>query len=410
MADDFGPQDRLVAALAYTDDTEFTVLGPPSRCERLAWAIYSTYGPQGANMLFADFHKWSFGTFSLWCGVYSSPLVGLMWLGENKRLKAILGIASALVDDMTHKKFKDFLGYLNYIREIRHDHIYTLKYLWYMVSGENAKGDFDMIKLDSKARGKLKYIRKVITNCPGTSHSIFFHQKVPRSPHQVEWIVGTDSHLEWIDGVWTCGCGGVIHNVCWRWNVDPKWRHVCTIPLGEFLAMASGIFIERKIIPEALCIVSEVDASATPTILLSSADNMRLAIAHEELMETEEWIDMSKVQYTRQVWGDGNGAPDACSRNQLQRLTSIICGLGFKEITWLPLPTAFMEYMERVFQRIELAGLPPPSTAKPSSALAKHNFAKLRIKGSGPKGSAPMSPPSGEQVVMPSHPPPDFTP
>ena len=189
----------------------------------------------------------------------------------------------------------------------------------------------------------------------------------------MEWTSQTDARLDWLDAAtWQCGLGGCFYGKLWQFILPDFWkmgdntqvdlRTIMTIPLAEFVAMVGGVSIAQIAVPDADHVVLEVDASATPTALITKADSDRLRVAHEVFMESDFWTWIEKRGLTRQIWGDANTCGDACSRGENDTAENFCRLLGQKP-HWVELPQNFFVYFTEVVKRLHALGLPPPATA-----------------------------------------------
>ena len=276
--DDFGRPDRSACFLVYTDDPLQDIAGPPSRVERVLYADYLVLGPNGVSMRLADESKWLLACHSLWCGVNFSPPLGILWFNKTKRLKAILSISRALDGHETEEAFQKTIAFLEYIVSICHWHVYMVRPLWRAVSPPRSVSPLTKVSLNSEERNKIKKLRLWITETPGTSLLRVVDKTTTPSLGGTEWAFQTDARLVPLQ---TCGLGGANHNVLWQFDIPADWLDQCTIPLAEFFAHVGGAAIQHVITPDAKCIVSEIDASASPHALAAHADSTRLRVAHD---------------------------------------------------------------------------------------------------------------------------------
>ena len=363
LHDDFGCMARLAVCLVFTDDGEITVLGPAARIERANYAIYRSFGDGGAGMILADELKWVLSSHSLWCGLHAAPSLGVMWFSRKKRIKCISGVTAALAGKMTEEQYRSLISFISYLNSVLHEHGYLITPLWAPINSPRSNGDAALVELKSEERGKLKIWRKRMSTCPGTTLMRHYRSKTPPpNVSPVEWLSATDARLDWVDGVWTCGIGGAFYGLLWNITLDDSWRTIATIPLAEFLGMVGGLYITHREVPEAARIVAEVDAAATPHALIDQSDAVRLRVAHEVFMESELWLAIREILFTRHIWGDINGAPDATSRGDALRAAALTRALGLTP-TWTNIPDGYIHYLNEVKRRLIELDLPAPSTA-----------------------------------------------
>ena len=368
LSDDFGCMARLAVLLVYTDDTKLSVVGPAARAERAIYASHLTFGEGGAAMILAEELKWLLGTHSLWLGVYSSPSLGLIWFSRHKRTKSIGRIDAAIANALTEKDYKRLISYIEYWGQTLCTHRYMISPLWRPVNTLRARGDTFLVKLKAQERGKLAYWRRTMTNVAGTTLDRFVSNQPPPRGILIEWVSVTDCRLDWvtIDGnlVWRCGLGGALYGKLWRFVVPVEFSDVFTTPLGEFVAAIAGIYFADAALPDIAKHVSEVDASATPTALITHADSARLQTAHEVFLESELCRRKAAALNVRHSWGDGNQVADAASREEVDKAEELTRSLG-QVPSWAELPSSFFVYFHEVVRRIRELELPVPLTSKP---------------------------------------------
>jgi hypothetical protein len=367
LSDDFGSQDRLACQIVYTDDPDVSVAGPPPRVERFLFAVHSVVGPNGANWILADESKWLLATHSLWCGVSSSPMLGIVWFSVEKRLKAITGITAILSGKETESDCHKTISFVEYLVSICHWHRYLVLPLWSMVTPPRSSGPGHCVIPNSEERGKLKFLRKKITNTPGTSMLRVVEKRSPPSSALTEWAFQTDARLE---PLVKAGLGGANHSVLWQLDVPNEWLDQLTIPLAEFLAHIGGAAIQHQLTPDAECLVSEIDAMASPHALISHADSTRLRVAHELYMETPLFKAIGFKLFTRHLRGIGNEAADKASRFKNSVAEAVIEGLGM-EPEWRDLPSWFPTFCEKVIARLRGMHLTPLSVSSLGSYRRK---------------------------------------
>lgn len=279
MQDDFGPMDTLSTAVVYTDDSDITVLGPAERVERANFAVYCSFGEGGAGMILADAMKWLISSHSLSCGVRTAPTLGILWFDESKRVKAIARIQLTLVGKLDADQYRSLVSYIAYVNSIIHEHPYMVSTLWQPITKERLAEAEGQVRLTSEERGKLKYWRKRMTTCPGTTLARHLKQRRPPTQAQtVQWISVSDAMLGWSgEGTWECGLGGAIHGLLWSIQLEAaEWQHLCTTPLAEYMAHGIGLILLDELAPEAADIVLEVDAVAAVSVDEDRADSARI--------------------------------------------------------------------------------------------------------------------------------------
>ena len=373
--DDFGRPDRCACFLVYSDDPLQDIAGPPARVERVMFANYSVLGPNGISMRLADESKWLLACHSLWCGVNFAPPLGILWFNKSKRLKAITSINHMLGNAETVENTVKTLSFLEYIVSICHWHVYLIRPLWKCCNPPRASTPAAFVTLNSEERGKLKVLRKRITETPGTSLLRVVDMQAAPSVGGTEWAFQSDARIIPLK---TCGLGGANHNVLWQFDIPAQWLDQCTIPLAEFFAHVGGAAIQHEITPDATRIVSEIDASASPHALTSHADSTRLRVAHEEYMLTPLFISLGPVLFCRHLWGVANEAADKASRYLNDLAEGVLRGLGLIP-EWRALPNWVADYFERVILRLRSMNLPP---LLPGSEYRR--FARLPLRNNDP--------------------------
>ena len=127
IADDFGAQDRCCCCIAFTDDPDNSICGPPARVERSTFANHCVLGPNGVNMLLADESKWMLSTHLSWLGVHTSPMLGIAWFSMEKRLKAINSINDILAGSANEEMALKTISFLQYVVSVCHWHSYLVR-------------------------------------------------------------------------------------------------------------------------------------------------------------------------------------------------------------------------------------------------------------------------------------------
>ena len=412
----FGTHSRLAFCVVYTDDPKIDVAGPPPRLERALFAIYNSFGDGGACMVLADHLKWLLGSHGLWCGVYSSPMLGIQWFDRSKRIKAIDAIGLCLTpvrcpdsvvrSSITEGDFKKLVSFLEYVVTIANLHPYMVRPLWRSISPPRARGNAELTHLISEERGKLRVLRKTITNVPGAPLHSFSLSK-PTSYAQgddVEWLSQTDARLEFP----LCGLGGCVYNKLWKCRIPPAWLDVVTIPLAEFFAHIGGKAISHQVAPDANRYVDEIDAIATPTALVTIATATTLRIAHEEYMKTELYKLTHSRSFVRHLWGHGNPTADEASRDNDSTAEDLVAALGMQP-EWMPLPNfvwdLFCTIVDRLRARLDNPFVPAAKELEDTrSSNVSKDGAPFRMIDVGQAAAAHAEKTASEQLAPASHP------
>jgi hypothetical protein len=128
---------------------------------------------------------------------------------------------------------------------------------------------------------------------PGTSLLRAVRQEPYRGGRGAEWVLRADACHDVVvgdDGVVRAGgpdppgMGGHHYGRLWNQQLTEAELQLATIPVTEFCATVCNAFVQEAVLEHASCVVLEIDASASPTVLAGRASSPGLTIAHEEFM------------------------------------------------------------------------------------------------------------------------------
>ena len=127
-----------------------------------------------------------------------------------------------------------------------------------------------------------------------------------------------------------------------------------TIPVAEFMASVANLFAQEDVLEFAEVVVLEIDARASPDVLVNRAKGDALAIAHEEFIEDPIFARFTappRRLLCRHIFGPANPSGDACSRSRPALAEQLVRQVGIDPV-WLQLPPGAVAYLDRVFARI----------------------------------------------------------
>jgi hypothetical protein len=147
-------------------------------------------------MRLADESKWLLACHSLWCGVNFSPRLGILWFNKSNRLTALTSINRMLENSESVDNTIKTLSILEYIVSICHWHVYLVRPLWKCCNPPaRATTPTTLVTLNSEERGKLKILRKRITETPGTSLLRVVDMTAAPTSGGTEWAFQTDARI-----------------------------------------------------------------------------------------------------------------------------------------------------------------------------------------------------------------------
>ena len=214
----------------------------------------------------------------------------------------------------------------------------------------------DAVRLNGRACGYMRKWLSVLANRPGASMlSCIERAEPPRAT--LRWRPQSDAAVGDVHPDGRAGLGGYLYGYYWTFATLAP----ITIPVAEFVAAIFNIIIFEPLLAAAQCVVLEIDAIATPTIL--SKDSARSAGLREALREARELPAMQRMRnalMTRHCFGEGNTAADAASRAKWGVLASIAEQLGHR-LRRVEVPPEAVAYLNRVLAALNLGEHVAPS-------------------------------------------------
>lgn len=375
----YGTQARLYDALCYTDDPLFQIVGV-ERTIRLLKILHDLLGPEGINLMLAKVEKWQASTGIVWTGVGIAPALGLVWIPRAKALRATAAARAAIDGTSTAADYRSLLGFLEHLRVPMGMRREMMDYLWTGLRSAASSDDLEpgeAVNLDGKARGYMHAWIACLANRPGSSILTCVARERP-PPTTVRWRPQSDAAVGDVHPDGRAGLGGYLYGYYWTFATLAP----ITIPVAEFVAAIFNVIIFEPLLASARCVILEVDALATPTVL--EADRARSDGLREALRES--WLlpqmqRMRGVLRTRHIFGEGNTAADAASRGKWDVLAGVSKQLGHR-LQRIQVPPEAVDYLNAVCRALQIQGHAAPDTSgedPPPGAIAC--FSRIRAIG-----------------------------
>ena len=369
---DYGRHDRLFFLACFADDPRFVCAGSAvsevqrasSRVERLAICFNTVVGPAGLNLMLADQVKWSVCTWSRWIGICQCPLLGIVWIPPEKALRADAELATLARGEMALADFVSLLGFINHLAGILLAHPYTVRVLWKAHDRTVPLGAAALVRINRRERVAVETWRRIVMNTPGTDMMrAVIEDPAYHDGGRSQWVLRADACFDVTrsrDGLVTAGdkdppgMGANFFGRMWTRVLSSDELQFMTIPVAEFMASVANLFAQEEVLEFAEVVVLEIDARASPDVLVNRAKGDALAIAHEEFMADPifaRFTSPPRRLLCRHIFGPANPSGDACSRSRPVLAEQLARQLGIDPV-WLQLPPGAVAYFDRVFARI----------------------------------------------------------
>lgn len=357
--DDYGTMARLFDATCYTDDPLLQVVGA-ARAVRALAVWHGMIGDDGARLMAAKQAKWQVSIGAIWTGIGVSPALGIVWVPRAKALRAIADINIALSGAMSAESFRSLLGFLEHLVEPMRMRRDDVDHLWALLNSGAGDSDIDpgtVIAPDGRAKACLAKWACTLATSPGSPIAA----GIARSPPErsvVSWRPQSDAAVGDVAPDGRAGLGGYLYGYYWTLQTMAP----ITIPVAEFAAAIINVIVFYPLLARAQCVVLEIDALATPTVL--HADRARSPGLREALRATRDVAQFQRMLrklHLQHVYGENNTAADAASRGKWDVLRALARAFGHRLRRVEPPPDA-IAYLNAVLGALGLAlHSPPPS-------------------------------------------------
>ena len=385
--DTLGPAARLHDALQYTDDPVWTIVG----VKRTVLAIKVWHEIiHLSGLMPAKASKWQIGAGVHWLGGRCYPSLGIMWVPRDKALRVRERIQTVLDKTCTPREYQEIVGFLEHVVDIGRFPRELMAYLHHPMraGGECDTDPFGALQPDERRDGYLRKWRRLLLNVPGASLLAACGLPDTTTSSPSTWRLRSDAMLE----PYGSAMGGCLYGAWWHF---PLVRPALTIPVLELMAACVNFIIFAPELRGARCVVMEIDALASPTVLRS--DKARTAGLRAVLAEfrslplLQEFTHDNRLHCTH-CWGEGNPLGDAASRLKRDVLRELGSALGL-QMRQVQVSHEALAFINRVLNRLD---------SEPLSHSEIEFDSTLGYPGEGPPTAATPSPNAAAAPASPS--------
>jgi len=347
-----GSNQRFWDCMQYTDDPVWLVLGV--RRTTIAIRIWHEI-ITGTGLMPAKASKWQIGAGVTWLGGCIYPSLGLMWVPRDKARRAIERIEGVLDGRHSATEYRELVGFLEHVMDIGKYPRELMDYLHgpMAAGGECESAPHEPLRPDGRRDGYLRKWRNILLNAPGASILAACEPAPPPKASCAVWRLRSDAMLEAHDSA----MGGCCYGAWWRF---PLRRPQLTIPVLELLAACVNLLVFAGVLRTARCVVMEIDAFASPTVLhrnRARAPGMKAVLAEfRRLPEVDAFLRPINRLFAAHCFGEANPLADAASRGYVDVLRDLGTALGM-QMQQVAIGDAGLAFIDRVLRRVEAPSL-----------------------------------------------------
>ena len=329
---------RLYAAMIYTDDPVFLVLGP----ERMARAlrVWTTLCHE-LGLMMAIAAKRQCGTHAEWLGAAFSTVLGMAWVPLPKLLAALTKLEAVLNETIQVDQYHSLLGLLEHLVFL-HNMKRTLMYnLWAPFQQGVALEPNKLLTVTDPIRAQCKKWHNLLSQRAAVSALRAVRRTTPSRLTTVFTLYSdamSERHKE-------AGLGGWFHGYYWSLALEQPFLGL-SIPVLEFIAAVVSLLTFRPTLPQLddkyHVLHLRVDALATPYVLTDDAASSPVLVAlHSFLLDRQDYAEIAALLSCSHVYGVGNEMADAASRSNFDRLNRLAVQLRISPSQLEPHPVCF---------------------------------------------------------------------
>ena len=370
-------EQRLYFVIIYTDDPLFAVVGVDRAIRALKiWRRLTT----DIGLIMAIPEKRTLGTWGLWLGALLLTTLAVVVIPREKLLRATRSVREALASRLQWCDYRALCGLLEHLRSVNCASRTTLNAL-YEPHRRNL-GPSDLVEPSAAMCEQLEQQLDFISASGGAPFTAALSRAHLPARGGMICVISNDAATDSLPA----GIGGFCHGMWWYVAVDPECLRFLHIGVLELLATGIGAIVFAPYLLQFCRVALLSDALATPhTLSGHRPKSSLLRFALKCLLECAEYEEVARVADVYHLFGAGNPASDAVSRNEMERFHQLCRQLGVRP-RHIELPPAALAIFERVSNFARLRDVevrhdlvrrtvePLPHVPRHATSLGVHNI------------------------------------
>ena len=391
-------EQRLYFCLCFTDDPIIGVVGVQRAIRALrVWRRLTN----DLGLIMAIPEKRTLGAWAKWLGALLLAALGLVIIPKDKLMRAAHAIRETLALRCDWGTYRALVSMLEHCRHITRLPANTLSALYephrHRGAADSEDGPSEIIAPSPAMRRQLQEQLVCLDQAGGAPITNAVLRRDLPTPGGVICVASADAATDSVPA----GMGGFCHGLYWYLPVKPDELRFLHITVLELLATG---FNAITLAPHLLAfrrVVLLSDALATPyTLSRHKPHSAALRHALSCLLADSTYQSVAETAEVAQLFGDGNPAADAVSRNEMARFFTLCRQLGVRP-RQLDVPPAVLAIWRRVVHhaqrrnvivRHDLAFRREPPLPRQRSLEAEEEFRAVgnscTEKGDGPVAAA----------------------
>ena len=382
-------EDRLYAALVYTDDFSLECVGV-ARLLRMALCWYKLTTDINAHMAIAD--KRHIGTCAMRLGLHQLRTLGAIVIPDEKRDRATRQLGDVV--RLTRPSLADYSSMVGLLEHLIPFTGMDRSYMHGLHQPKSWLHDYDStvkVPISDTIAAQCQRWIDLLCSCTGVSVLVVLHRRRPPPAQHASafFEIASDAAK---DGTSKPGLGGHCYGKVWclpLTKADVVGPLSLPIPVLEFAALAVNFDTFAPTLPAEAPILMVTDS-------LTSSDALAEESARSELMQfvylwlvgLDTFQERSDNLYVQHGFGDGNAIADAKSRGYDDVLRRLCLNLGVRHEEVTPSQRA-----QQLMMDLRAANV---SRVRRLSALERGTSPEHSSNdaGDGPREERPNRPPS----------------
>ena len=392
--DSFGTMARLWDQSMFTDDMSAKVIGA-GRSMRWLLCFHELVGDEivrdglvgaarGLNLPLSRAAKQQGGVGTTWLGAGSAAALGVVWVPEEKRLRAAAGVELALAGGITIGEYRPLVHFLTSIHFMVGADRSLLHHIFRPLSGGADANPDDVATVDGLTRAVLERWRIVITNCSGAPALAALRTPAAVDPAAARFRVWTDAAI--LDTPQP-GMGAWVYGNSWAVPIAAcAGLELFDIPHLEFTAGGVGLLQAAPDVPDGMPVELCIDALASAYSLTDRARSPIMQAILDALLAQPLYILLAPRLLVSHIFGEGQ-AGDAPSRGYYEQLAAFNAALGLAGGEHRGLSAAAQAFLALAVEQVARVRSLSPAERGTGKTVRMH------ADGDGPPPSPPPTPP-----------------